>query len=101
MYAGEATKSSGSGEELVDFRSRGWCLVRREGDTMPPTPLWSFAPFRLDSATASLWRGEQLIPLPPKPLAVLAYLVAHAGQVVTKDALLAAVWPEVVVTEGV
>jgi DNA-binding winged helix-turn-helix (wHTH) protein len=39
--------------------------------------------------------------LPPKPLAVLAYLVAHAGQVATKEALLEAVWPDTVVTEGV
>jgi DNA-binding winged helix-turn-helix (wHTH) protein len=31
------------------------------------------------------------MPLPPKPLAVLAYLVTHAEQVVTKDPLLAAV----------
>jgi DNA-binding winged helix-turn-helix (wHTH) protein len=41
------------------------------------------------------------MPFTPKPLAVLAYLVTHAGQVVTKDTLLAAVWLEVVVTEGV
>ena len=68
---------------------------------MPPTPSWGFGPFRLDLGSGSLWRGEQLIRLPPKPLAVLAYLVAHAGQVVTKETLLAAVWPEVVVTEGV
>jgi Transcriptional regulatory protein, C terminal len=32
---------------------------------------------------------------------VLAVLVAQAGQVVTKEALLDAVWPETVVTEGV
>jgi DNA-binding winged helix-turn-helix (wHTH) protein len=68
---------------------------------MPPPLSWSFGPFRLDPASGCLWREEQLIPLPPKPLAVLAYLVAHAGQVVTKEALLEAVWPEVVVTEGV
>ena len=42
-----------------------------------------------------------MLPLPPKPLAVLAYLVARAGQVVTKDELLEAVWPETVVSEGV
>lgn len=68
---------------------------------MPPTPSWGFGPFRLDLGSGSLWRGEQLIRLPPKPLAVLAYLAAHAGQVVPKETLLAAVWPEVVVTEGV
>jgi DNA-binding winged helix-turn-helix (wHTH) protein/predicted ATPase len=32
---------------------------------------------------------------------VLAYLVARAGQVVTKDELLEAVWPETMVSEGV
>jgi DNA-binding winged helix-turn-helix (wHTH) protein len=41
------------------------------------------------------------MPLPPKPVAVLASLVAQAGQVVTKAALLETVWPETVVTEGV
>jgi predicted ATPase/DNA-binding winged helix-turn-helix (wHTH) protein len=67
-----------------------------------PSPLsWSFPPFRLDAATGSLWREDRLIPLPPKPLAVLAALVAQAGQVVTKEALLDTVWPETAVTEGV
>ena len=37
----------------------------------------------------------------PKPVAVLASLVAQAGQVVTKEALLETVWPATVVTEGV
>jgi DNA-binding winged helix-turn-helix (wHTH) protein len=32
---------------------------------------------------------------------VLQYLVEHAGQLVTKEALFAAVWPELVVSEGV
>jgi predicted ATPase/DNA-binding winged helix-turn-helix (wHTH) protein len=32
---------------------------------------------------------------------VLAYLVARAGQLVTKDELLEAVWPETIVSEGV
>src|SRR5262245_40595382 len=62
---------------------------------------WCFGAFRLDAATICLWRQEQLVPLAPRPLAVLAYLVAHAGEVVTKDALLEAVWPETVVSEGV
>jgi predicted ATPase len=41
------------------------------------------------------------VPLRPKPFALLAYLVAHAGQVVTKERLFEAVWPEAVVSEGV
>ena len=68
---------------------------------MPSTVHWCFGPFRLDPATTCLWQEDQLVPLPPKPLAVLAYLVTHAGQVVTKDALLEAVWPETAVSEGV
>ena len=68
---------------------------------MPPAQYWCFGEFRLETETACLWRGEQLVPLPPKPFAVLAYLVTHAGQVVTKDELREAVWPETVVSEGV
>lgn len=67
--------------------------------SLPPS--WIFPPFRLDPTTGSLWRDNQLVPLPPKPFAVLATLVAHAGQVVTKDALFDAVWPDTAVTDGV
>ena len=52
---------------------------------------WHFGPFRLDLAQAGLWRAEQPVPLRPKTLALLAYLVAHAGQLVTEEALLDAV----------
>lgn len=62
---------------------------------------WCFGPFRLDPGAQSLWRDDTLLPLPPKPLAVLAHLVTHAGEVVAKEALLDAVWPETAVTEGV
>src|SRR5262245_2665556 len=68
---------------------------------MPGTRQWCFGPFRLDPTTESLWRDEVLLPLPPKPFAVLAYLVAHAGQVISKETLLEAVWPNTAVTEGV
>ena len=62
---------------------------------------WSFPPFRLEVSTGSLWRDDVLVPLPPKPFAVLAALVAQAGQVVTKEALFAAAWPDTAVTDGV
>src|SRR5262249_60973227 len=60
-----------------------------------------FDPFRLDPQNARLWRGRQLMALTPKAFAVLCHLVKHAGQLVTKDALLTAVWPEIAVSEGV
>ena len=62
---------------------------------------WLFSPFRLDAAPACLWREAELIPLRPKPLAVLVHLVAHAGDVVSKEALLDAVWPETAVSDDV
>jgi hypothetical protein len=52
-----------------------------------------FAPLRLDSNNQCLWRignagREQRILLTPKAIAVLVYLVEHAGQLVTHDELL-------------
>jgi DNA-binding winged helix-turn-helix (wHTH) protein len=86
---------------LVSEVISGSALVKTKEEKMPPTPHWGFGPFRLDTATACLWREDQLVLLPPKPFAVLAYLVTHAGQVVTKDDLLEAVWPETAISEGV
>jgi DNA-binding winged helix-turn-helix (wHTH) protein len=38
--------------------------------------------------------------LRPKPFAVLVYLVTHHGQVVSKNALTEAVWPDAAVTDN-
>jgi predicted ATPase/DNA-binding winged helix-turn-helix (wHTH) protein len=62
---------------------------------------WHFEPFRLDLVNAMLWRAEQPVTLRPKTFEVLVYLVTHAGQLVTKEALLDAIWPETAVGEGV
>jgi DNA-binding winged helix-turn-helix (wHTH) protein len=62
---------------------------------------WSFGPFRLDAATARLWRGDQVVPLSPKAFEVLRVLVMHAGSLVTKQALLDAVWPDTTVVDAV
>jgi predicted ATPase/DNA-binding winged helix-turn-helix (wHTH) protein len=68
---------------------------------MPPPPLLQFGPYRLDSASGQLWHHDQVLDLPPRALAVLGQLVAHAGQLVTKEALLAAGWPDTAVSEWV
>jgi predicted ATPase/DNA-binding winged helix-turn-helix (wHTH) protein len=65
-----------------------------------PTML-GFGAFRLDTELGQLWQGERRIELPPRPLALLAYLAAHAGRVVGKDELLDHVWGTVHITEGV
>jgi DNA-binding winged helix-turn-helix (wHTH) protein len=56
-----------------------------------------FAPFRLDPANAQLWREDEEIALRRKSFELLRYLVDHAGQLVTKAALLDAVWGDVAV----
>jgi predicted ATPase/DNA-binding winged helix-turn-helix (wHTH) protein len=53
-----------------------------------------FEPFRLDVANGCLWREGTQISLPPKPFAVLQYLVENPGRLITHDELLDALWPE-------
>jgi len=59
-----------------------------------------FPPFRLDVRNEQLWRGDDLLPLRPKPFAVLAYLAAHPDRLVTAAELRKAVWPQTYVGEG-
>ncbi|MDH3599165.1 MAG: winged helix-turn-helix domain-containing protein, partial [Candidatus Tectomicrobia bacterium] len=59
-----------------------------------------FGLFRLDLADEGLWRGEEVLRLTNKAFAVLSYLVEHAGQLVTKEALLDAVWPDTFVSDA-
>ncbi len=54
----------------------------------------------MDLANEHLCRGTEVIRLRPKTFAVLRYLTAHAGQLVTKDELLTMIWPETVVSEA-
>jgi DNA-binding winged helix-turn-helix (wHTH) protein len=53
-----------------------------------------FPPFRLDDVDQSLWREGRRIRLTPKAYALLHYLVEHAGQLVTQEKLLEALWPD-------
>jgi TolB-like protein/DNA-binding winged helix-turn-helix (wHTH) protein len=53
-----------------------------------------FKAFRLDTANHLLWRNGDRVPVTPKAFDLLAYLVEHAGRVVTQDEILEAVWSE-------
>lgn len=67
---------------------------RRRGDVY-------FGPFRLDLEGERLWQGAAAIDLRPKSFAVLRYLTAHPGRLITKDELLQAGWPGIIVSESV
>ena len=53
-----------------------------------------FESFRLDTANECLWKNRVQINLPPKPFAVLRYLVENPGRLISHDELLDALWPE-------
>lgn len=53
-----------------------------------------FESFGLDAANECLWRDGAQIALPPKPFAVLRYLVDNPGRLIPHDELLDALWPE-------
>jgi DNA-binding winged helix-turn-helix (wHTH) protein len=59
-----------------------------------------FEGFQLDPANARLCRGGEPVALAPKPFDVLCHLVERPGELVTKDQLLDALWPNLNVTES-
>ncbi|MBV8436275.1 MAG: winged helix-turn-helix domain-containing protein [Silvibacterium sp.] len=61
----------------------------------------SFKAFRLDTANHILWRDGDRVSIAPKSFDVLAYMVEHAGRVVSQDEILEALWPETYVNPEV
>ena len=68
---------------------------------MAPEHQIAFGPFRLEVTQGRLWRGDQVIPLRPRSLAMLCYLVAHPGRLVTKAEVLQHVWAGTHVSDSV
>jgi DNA-binding winged helix-turn-helix (wHTH) protein len=62
---------------------------------------YTFGEFTLDPGERQLSRGGTAVHLAPKAFDVLAALVRDAGRLITKQALLAGIWPEVFVEEGI
>jgi DNA-binding winged helix-turn-helix (wHTH) protein/tetratricopeptide (TPR) repeat protein len=58
-----------------------------------------FEGYEIDPAARSLRRDGQPIPLNPKTLDLLLYLVQHPQSLVSKDELIDAVWPDSIVEE--
>ena len=63
--------------------------------------VFHFDEFALDVGERRLLRGAETVRLSPKAYDVLAVLVRQSGRLVTKDELLAQVWPESFVEEGI
>ncbi|MGC2200352.1 MAG: winged helix-turn-helix domain-containing protein [Stellaceae bacterium] len=58
-----------------------------------------FDRYVLDLRRGTLWSGVDEIEIRPKTFEVLKLLVENAGRLVSKDEIIAAVWPDVVVTD--
>ena len=69
-------------------------------NSLEENDLYEFGPFRLDLRARLLSKGAEPLPLAPKCFDVLSYLVRHAGRAVSREELLGAVWPDVVVSDG-
>src|SRR3954470_15321448 len=61
---------------------------------------YRFGPFTVDASSYRLLRGTEVIPLSPKIIDLLLYLVARQSALVGKDELFSALWPDVAVTDN-
>jgi eukaryotic-like serine/threonine-protein kinase len=61
---------------------------------------YEFGPFRVDPARRVLLRDGRLVALQPKAFEILVFLVRNPGRLITKEELLSAIWPELVVEES-
>jgi DNA-binding winged helix-turn-helix (wHTH) protein len=68
---------------------------------MSGSHVFCFAEFTLDATERRLLRNSAAIRLAPKALDLLIALVRDAGRLVTKEQLLARVWPDSFVEEGI
>src|SRR5688572_19037071 len=62
--------------------------------------LYEFGVFRLDPAERVVWRGQELLVLPPKVYETLWMLVQTEGRVVSKSELMEAIWADAFVEES-
>src|ERR1700739_3714870 len=67
---------------------------------MTANRLQRFGPYRLDMNRRLLFRGDDPVPIQQKALDILIVLVQREGEVVSKDELMEAVWPNSFVEES-
>ncbi len=86
-------------------RATGGCVTGEPKasvlSTAEQTRRWHFAGAVLDELTQELLVGGVEVEIERRPLEALVHLLEHAGEVVTKDELLAAVWPGRILSDTV
>jgi Tol biopolymer transport system component/DNA-binding winged helix-turn-helix (wHTH) protein len=61
---------------------------------------FKFGPFELSPTDHRLYRNGEIVLLPPKEFDLLLLLVQNAGQVMSRESLIKALWPDTVVEEA-
>src|SRR4051794_6265548 len=69
------------------------------GAERSPCPAYRFGRFTLDLARGVLVDDGAELPLRPKSFALLRLFLENAGRLLDRDTIMAAVWPDVVVTD--
>ncbi len=59
------------------------------------------ADWRIEPDLNRIVRGEDVVSVEPKVLQVLEFLADHAGEVLPKESIVRAVWPETFVSDGI
>ncbi|MGQ0542056.1 MAG: winged helix-turn-helix domain-containing protein [Blastocatellia bacterium] len=62
--------------------------------------LYGFGSFRLDAEEHVIWRGEELLTLPPKVFDTLLMLIRSEGRIVSKSELMETIWADTFVEES-
>ncbi len=80
-----------SGAEVI---ARMRAVLRRARPAPAASPIVEIGPLRVDSGSRRVWLSDEELPLSRKEFDLLSELVAHAGEVVTREDLMARVWDE-------
>jgi len=77
-----------------------WGPLMSANESPKAKELYEFGPFRVDPEKQILQREEEFIPLQPKTFQILLVLIRHNQELVTKEDLMKAVWPDTFVEEA-
>ena len=75
---------------LLELAARLRALARRDGKGRPP--VLAEGDLRLDPASKQAWRAGTELHLSPKEYSLLEFFLRHPGQVLTRSAIIEAVW---------
>jgi two-component system OmpR family response regulator len=75
---------------LLELAARLRALARRDGRGRPP--VLAEGDLRLDPASKQAWRAGTELHLSPKEYSLLEFFLLHPGQVLTRSAIIEAVW---------